>query len=78
MTESAELKKRRVADEGGFVEIVEENFASYYQVLAPWVNRLRKAIFPNGGRWKTQSKPLNGQVKEIPRAVQRDQQILAV
>jgi hypothetical protein len=26
MTESAELKKGRVADEGDFVEIVEENF----------------------------------------------------
>ncbi|EHA56471.1 hypothetical protein MGG_16094 [Pyricularia oryzae 70-15] len=28
----------------------EENFTPYYQPLVIWVNKLRKAVFPNGGR----------------------------
>lgn len=29
-----------------------ENFTPYYQPLIPWVSRLRKVVFPNGGRWE--------------------------
>jgi hypothetical protein len=74
----AELKKGTVADEGDFVEIAEEKFTSYYQVLVHWVNRLRKAVFPNGGRWKKENKALYGQVKDILQAAQEDQVVSAI
>ncbi|EJT68570.1 hypothetical protein GGTG_13856 [Gaeumannomyces tritici R3-111a-1] len=50
--ELAELKKGQVSHEGDFIRTAEENFTPYYQPLIPWVNRLRKAVFPNGGRWE--------------------------
>ncbi|TLD15961.1 uncharacterized protein PgNI_00064, partial [Pyricularia grisea] len=33
-----------------FIKFVEENFTPYYRPLVIWVNNLRKAVFPNGGR----------------------------
>lgn len=48
----ADLKKGQVSQEGDFIRAAEENFTSFYRPLIPWVNRLRKAVFPNGGRWE--------------------------
>ncbi|GLA56068.1 hypothetical protein AnigIFM63604_004245 [Aspergillus niger] len=56
--ELANLKKGIVADEGDFLEIAKESFTSYYEPLIPWVNKLRKVVFPNGGRWKKEDKAL--------------------
>jgi hypothetical protein len=44
----AELKKGQVFNEEDFLKIAEEDFTSHYQSLTPWVNRLRRKIFPNG------------------------------
>ncbi|PGG99671.1 hypothetical protein AJ79_08445 [Helicocarpus griseus UAMH5409] len=44
----ADEKKGVVSDEGGFLRTAEENFTPYYQPLAPWVNRLRRIVFPDG------------------------------
>ncbi|EEH17372.1 hypothetical protein PABG_07368 [Paracoccidioides brasiliensis Pb03] len=50
--ELAHAKKGIVADEGDFLRIAEDHFTPYYQSLIPWVNRLRRLVFPDGGRWK--------------------------
>jgi hypothetical protein len=55
----AKEKKGQVSDEGDFIRSAEENFTPYYQPLVPWINRLRKAVFPNGGRWKREDKGLH-------------------
>ncbi|KZF22629.1 hypothetical protein L228DRAFT_268018 [Xylona heveae TC161] len=56
--ELAEVKKGVVADEEDFLQTVEEYFTPFYQPLIPWVNRLRKIIFPGGSRRKDSSPEL--------------------
>ncbi|KXJ85594.1 hypothetical protein Micbo1qcDRAFT_237400 [Microdochium bolleyi] len=75
--ELAELKKGRVSHEGDFVRVVEENFTPYYQPLIPWVNRLRKVVFPDGGRWEREDTGLYVRMKEILREAQKDPKVLA-
>jgi hypothetical protein len=57
LTKLADIKKGTIADEGHFLETIEENFTLYYQPLIPWVNRLRKVVFhmAEGGRKKIES-----------------------
>jgi hypothetical protein len=43
-------KKGIVDDEGDFPKNAEENFTAYFQLVIPWVNRLRRKVFPNGER----------------------------
>lgn len=47
----ADLEKRIVSDEGDFKEKMDVDFTLYYDLLGPWMNRLRKVVFPNGRRW---------------------------
>ncbi|KAL4784889.1 hypothetical protein BJX76DRAFT_197301 [Aspergillus varians] len=72
MEELAEFKKGVVAHEGDFVSMVNENFTFYYQPLALWVNRLRKVVFPGGGRWEREDKALYTQMKDVLRAAIED------
>ncbi|KAH6704518.1 hypothetical protein EV126DRAFT_458284 [Verticillium dahliae] len=37
-------------NEGDFLRIIKGNYTPYYESLVPWVNRLRKAVFPNNRR----------------------------
>ncbi|EEH20837.2 hypothetical protein PABG_03068 [Paracoccidioides brasiliensis Pb03] len=50
-----EKKKGLISDEDDFLRILEDNFTPYYQSLIPCVNRLRRLVFPDGGRWKKPS-----------------------
>jgi hypothetical protein len=70
--ELAQLKKGIVAHEQDFIETAEENFTEYYQPLIPWVNRLRKVVFPNGGRWEKDDRELYSWMKEILGEAQKD------
>lgn len=45
------LKKRIVSDEGDVKETMDVNLTLYYYSLRPWMNRLRKVVFPNGRKW---------------------------
>ena len=74
--ELAKLKKGTVDHEGDFIKTVEENFTSYYRPLIPWVNRLRKVVFPDGGRWKREEKGLYSQMKAVLRKAREDPQVL--
>jgi hypothetical protein len=76
MAELAKLKKGTVAHEGDFQRIAEEHFTPYHRPLAPWVNRLRKIVFPNGGRWEKEDKGLPSRMKEILREAQKDPKVL--
>ncbi|PYH88282.1 hypothetical protein BO71DRAFT_365724 [Aspergillus ellipticus CBS 707.79] len=68
MEELAELKKGAVAHEGDFITMVTDHFTAFYRPLVPWVNRLRKVVFPNGGRWETESVVLYSRMKDVLRA----------
>ncbi|KAK8872459.1 kinase-like domain [Apiospora arundinis] len=70
--ELARIKKGEVSHEGDFIRSVEENFTGIYQPLIPWVNRLRKAIFPNGGRWEKEDSALYARMRNILQEARQD------
>ncbi|KAF1360117.1 hypothetical protein EJ07DRAFT_116658 [Lizonia empirigonia] len=65
-------KKSVVDDERDFLKTAEENFTPYYQPLIPCVNRLRRKVFPGGGRWRVPNPKLYLDMKEILRATRDD------
>jgi hypothetical protein len=75
MQELAELKKGTVSHEGDFNKTLDENFTPYYQPLKPWVNRLRKVVFPSGGRWEKDDIRLYSLMKEVLREARKDPDI---
>ncbi|KAI1508044.1 hypothetical protein KJE20_03562 [Pyrenophora tritici-repentis] len=70
--ELAKLKKGEVGDESDFLKTAKATFTPYYQSLIPYVNRLRRKVFPNGGRWRVPNPKLYSEMKEILRAAQDD------
>ncbi|KAF3049727.1 hypothetical protein E8E11_010167 [Didymella keratinophila] len=70
--ELAKLKKGEVGDESDFLGTAEATFTPYYQSLIPCVNRLRRKVFPDGGRWRVPNPKLYLEMKEILRAARDD------
>ena len=66
-----------IDDEEDFLKMVEEHFTIYYKSLIPWVNRLRRKVFPNGERWKKPAPELYSSMKEILREARKDMKVLA-
>ncbi|KAI5456214.1 kinase-like domain-containing protein, partial [Mariannaea sp. PMI_226] len=63
--ELAGIKLGISADEHIFLKTTEERFTEYYKSFVPWTNRLRKVVFPNGGRWTTENEGLYRSVQKI-------------
>ena len=61
----ADLKKGVINDEADFLKTAENEFTSYYQPLVPWVNRLRRVVFPNDKRWEKEDRGLYSRMKMI-------------
>lgn len=76
MKKLAESKKGVICDEGDSLKITEEYFTSSYQTLMPWVNRLRRKVFPNGERRKKPNSELYSSMKEILREARKDLEVL--
>ncbi|KJZ70776.1 hypothetical protein HIM_09826 [Hirsutella minnesotensis 3608] len=70
-------KKGVIDDEEDFLRTSEEMFTSFYQPLIPWVNRLRRRVFPNGERWKKPTPELYEIMKNVLREAQKDMKIMA-
>jgi hypothetical protein len=68
----AELKKGLISDERDFLKTVEARFTTHYKPLAPYVNRLRRKVFPDGGRWRVPNLKLYLDMNEILRAARDD------
>ncbi|KAK0726803.1 hypothetical protein B0T26DRAFT_638800 [Lasiosphaeria miniovina] len=68
-------KKGEVSHEGDFIKSAKNNFTPYYQPLIPWVNRLRKAVFPNGGRWEREDGGLYVRMRQILQEAQEDPKV---
>lgn len=73
--ELARLKKGEVDHEGDFINSAEENFTPYYRPLLPWVNKLRKAVFPNGRRWEKEDSGLYFRMVGILREAKNDPKV---
>ncbi|KAI1286608.1 hypothetical protein F5Y03DRAFT_380583 [Xylaria venustula] len=76
-TKLATLKKGVIDEEGNFLKIAERSFASYYRPLIPWVNELRRVVFPNGRRWQQVNDKLYSRMRQILRDGQNDPLVLA-
>ena len=75
--EPAKLKLGTVSDEGIFRKTTTEHFTKYYKPLIPWLNRLRRVVFPNSRRWKSEDRELYSRVKKIIREARKDPKVLA-
>jgi hypothetical protein len=75
--ELAKIKKGEVAHERDFIKTAEENFTPYCQPLVPWVNRLRKVVFPNGERQEEEDQKLYSHMREILRKAMEDPDVKA-
>ena len=70
-------KKAVVDDQRDFLRVAEENFTHYYQPLIPWVNTLRRVVFPGGQRWEDSNPKLYSEMKSVLRAAREDPKVLA-
>jgi hypothetical protein len=75
-TKLADLKSGLVAREQHFLNRITETFTPYYRSLVPWVNRLRKAVFPMDKPWEEDMK-LYSRMKEILQDARKDPKVLA-
>ncbi len=75
--ELAKLKLGTVSDEGIFNKTITEYFTEYHKSLIPWLNRLRRVVFPEGRRWKSEDRELYSRMKEIIREARKDPKVLA-
>jgi hypothetical protein len=66
--ELATMKLGIVSDDAIFHKTAQEYFTEHYQPLIPYVNRLRRKVFPNGGRWRDPNSKLYLDMKEILQA----------
>ncbi|KAL7938254.1 hypothetical protein V8C35DRAFT_291397 [Trichoderma chlorosporum] len=72
----ASVKTGIIADEDDFQKMAEQNFAMYFQSLRPWINRLRKVVFPDGRRWKKPNPELYGSMQDLLRQAKEDAQVI--
>ncbi|KKZ66871.1 hypothetical protein EMCG_07477 [[Emmonsia] crescens] len=74
--ELARMKIGVIAAEDVFLKTMNDNITVYYQSLSPWVNRLRRIVFPNNGRWKTPDPELYSEMKRVLQNAQNDPEVL--
>lgn len=70
--ELAEWKKGVIDDESDFDGIMEQHFTAYFKPFAPYVRDLRKEVFPNNRRWKTEDHCLYSAMKAVLKKAQKD------
>jgi hypothetical protein len=73
--ELAKLKKGTVNVERDFIIEITEYFTPYYQPLVPWVNKLRKVVFPMNQRWMGEDRKLYTRMKAILQEARADRQV---
>ncbi|KAI9784458.1 MAG: hypothetical protein M1839_002114 [Geoglossum umbratile] len=73
----AKLKTGTIARDEDFIKTIEENFTLYYRPSIPWANRLRKVVFPGGGRWKKEDQGLYFQMGTVLEKARSDPEVSA-
>ncbi|KAI9758368.1 MAG: hypothetical protein M1835_000602 [Candelina submexicana] len=74
--ELAEWKKGVIDDENDFDEVIEQYFTAYYKPLASCVRALRKEVFPNNQRRKTEDKRLYSAMEVVLEKAKVDPNVL--
>ncbi|KUI73048.1 hypothetical protein VM1G_08192 [Cytospora mali] len=75
--ELAASKSMVVSDDEYFLRVAEEYFTPYYQSLIPWVDRLRREVFPKGRRWRTLEPALYASMKDVLCKAREDSKVLS-
>jgi hypothetical protein len=70
--ELAEIKKGIVADESDFLKTSDAIFTTHYKPMIPYVNRLRRKVFPDGRRWRDPNPKLYLDMKQILHVAQNE------
>ncbi|KAI9769851.1 MAG: hypothetical protein M1840_003845 [Geoglossum simile] len=74
-TRLAKLKSGTVDHERHFLKTITEHFTPYYQPLVPWVNRLRRVVFPMDKPWERKDKGLYSQMKAVLEKARSDPEV---
>jgi hypothetical protein len=72
MEELADLKSGLVSRERHFLNRITKAFTPYYQPLIPYVNRLRRTVFPMDKPWEKEDTALYSRMKETLRLTRMD------
>ncbi|KAI9777131.1 MAG: hypothetical protein M1839_009087 [Geoglossum umbratile] len=72
----AKLKSGTVVNEKHFLDAIKDHFTPYYQSLVPWVNRLRRVVFPMGKPWEDEDRELYFQMKAVLEKARGDPEVL--
>ena len=75
-TRLVKLKSGTVDHERHFLETITEHFTPYYRPLVPWVNRLRRVVFPMDKPWERDDKELYSQMKAVLEKARIDPEVL--
>jgi len=65
-------KKGVINDDIDFLELMQRNFTPYYQSLIPYVDRLRRKVFPDRQRWRVPNIQLYDDMKQILQLAQNE------
>jgi hypothetical protein len=72
----AKMKLGEVARESSFIETAKTNYGPYYRPLVPWMNELRRVVFPNGVPCILQDSKLYAKMREILHRARQDPTVL--
>ncbi|PHH71014.1 hypothetical protein CDD82_6782 [Ophiocordyceps australis] len=64
-----------ILNERWFFKAADEYFTEYYRPLIPWVERLRRIVFPGGEPWVTPDTGLYSSMRELLRLACEDEQV---
>ncbi len=73
----AEIKLGTVSEERRFIRTVTKHFTPYFRPLIPWVNRLRKTVFPDGKTHEREDRELYSRMREVLRKAMDDHDVKA-
>ena len=65
-----------VAHEHKFINNAKDTFTKYWQPLVPWVNRLRRMVFPGGLQWETEDASLYRRMRELLAEAGKDPEVV--
>lgn len=61
-----------VTGERDFLHRINADFTDYYAPLIPWINTLRREVFPSGLRWAEEDLSLYGRMRDVLERAMRD------
>ena len=61
----ADQKTGSISKEGRFLRRMSQNVTEYFKPLVPWINTLRKIVFPNNSNWIVEDEELYDRMRKV-------------